>query len=108
MYVENNQVEIENLGEGVTRKILAYSENLMTVEIHFEKGAEGAPHNHPHEQVGYVVSGSLIYKEEGKEDKVLKTGDSYYVPPHVIHGVVILEETVLLDVFTPMRADFIN
>lgn len=108
MYVENNKAEIQELGGGVTRKILAYSQHLMTVELHFEKGAEGALHKHPHEQVGYIVSGSLIYKEEGREDQVLKVGDSYYVPPDTIHGVITLEETVLLDVFTPMRDDFIK
>lgn len=107
MYVENKNIPLTDLGGGVVRKVLAYSENLMNVELKFEKGAVGAKHKHPHEQIGYIISGSLLYQEEGKEDKVLGTGDSYYVEPNVEHGVVALEDTMLLDIFTPMRKDFV-
>ena len=99
MYTENPSVIPEDLGGGVTRKILSYSKNLMTVELHFPKGGVGAKHSHPHEQ---------IYQEEGSEDKELHTGDTYYVKPHVTHGIQVLEDTVLLDIFTPMREDFIS
>ena len=108
MYTENPSVIPEDLGGGVTRKILSYSKNLMTVELHFPKGGVGAKHSHPHEQIGYIVSGSLIYQEEGSEDNELHTGDTYYVKPHVTHGIQVLEDTVLLDIFTPMREDFIS
>lgn len=107
MYVENKNIALTDLGGGVVRKVLAYSENLMPVELHFEKGAIGAKHSHPHEQIGYLISGSLLYQEEGQEDKVLVAGDTYYVEPDVVHGVVALEETMLLDIFTPMRKDFV-
>lgn len=107
MYVENKDVALTDLGGGVVRKVLAYSENLMSVELHFDKGAVGAKHSHPHEQIGYLISGSLLFQEAGKEDKVLVTGDTYYVEPDVEHGVVALEETMLLDIFTPMRKDFV-
>ena len=81
---------------------------MMAVEVYFEKGAIGAPHQHPHEQIGYVIKGSIEYQEEGLGKKILVAGDSYYVAPNKVHGVVALEETVLLDVFTPMREDFIK
>jgi len=108
MYVENKNVPLTDLGGGVVRKVLAYSENLMNVELKFEKGAIGAKHSHPHEQIGYIISGSLLFQEEGREDKVLVTGDSYYVEPNAVHGVVALEDTMLLDIFTPMRKDFVE
>ncbi|WP_418577622.1 cupin domain-containing protein [Hungatella sp.] len=108
MYVENKNVPLTDLGGGVVRKVLAYSENLMNVELKFEKGAIGSKHSHPHEQIGYIISGSLLFQEEGKEDKVLVTGDSYYVEPNAVHGVVALEDTMLLDIFTPMRKDFVE
>lgn len=107
MYVENKSIPVTELGGGIVRKVLAYSENMMSVELHFDQGAVGAKHAHPHEQIGYLISGSLLYQEDGKEDKVLVTGDTYYVEPDVIHGVVALEETMLLDIFTPMRKDFV-
>ena len=108
MFTENKTVSPTDLGGGVKRKILSYSNNLMTVELTFPKGATGAKHSHPHEQIGYIVSGSLIYQEEGQEDKILHTGDTYYVAPNIVHGVEILEDTKLLDIFTPMREDFIQ
>ena len=107
MFVENKNIPSTDLGGGVNRKVLAYSKNLMTVELRFEKGAVGAPHSHPHEQIGYIISGRLVYQEEGQEDKILETGDTYYVVPNVVHGVQILEDTKLLDIFTPMREDFV-
>lgn len=107
MFVENKEAVSTDLGGGIVRKVLAYSENLMSVELHFHKGAVGAKHSHPHEQIGYIVSGSLLYQEADKEDKVLAAGDTYYVEPDVEHGIKALEETVLLDIFTPMRKDFI-
>ena len=108
MFVENKNIPTTDLGGGVVRKVLAYSKNLMTVELRFEKGAVGAPHSHPHEQIGYIISGKLVYQEAGQEDKILGTGDTYYVAPYVVHGVQILEETKLLDIFTPMREDFVK
>ena len=108
MYVENKNIPLEPAGEGVERKVLAYAPNLMTVELTFQKGAVGAKHSHPHEQIGYLISGSLLYQEEGQEDKILVTGDTYYVAPNVVHGVVAQEDAKLLDIFTPMREDFIK
>ncbi len=108
MYTENKNVQTQDLGGGVTRKILSYSEKLMTVELHFRKGSIGAKHSHPHEQIGYIVSGRLVYQEEGCEDKELVTGDTYYVKPNAVHGIEVLEDTVLLDIFTPMRKDFVE
>jgi len=107
MYMLNSDAPVQNLGEGVKRKILSYSNNMMAVEFHFEKGAIGALHSHSHEQIGYLVKGSMIYEEAGKKT-TLHAGDTYYVPPNVEHGVVTLEEVILLDVFTPMREDFIK
>ncbi len=106
MYTENKNAPVTKLDGGV-RKVLSYSKNLMICELYFEKGAVGAKHSHPHEQIGYIISGRLIYQEEGCEDRILESGDSYYVAPNVVHGVLVLEETKLLDIFTPMREDFV-
>ncbi len=107
MYVYNQDREDRDLGGGTHRKVLAYSPNLMNVELRFEKGAIGAMHSHPHEQIGYIIEGTLIYKEEGLEDVVLHTGDSYLAAPNVKHGIECLSEVKLLDIFTPMREDFV-
>ena len=107
MVVKNEEREYKELEGLVKRKVLAYSKNIMNVELLFEKGGWGAMHSHPHEQIGYVIEGSLVYHEEGKEDVTLHAGDSYIVAPNVMHGIDCLTEVKLLDIFTPMREDFV-
>ena len=106
MICRQQDVSAKDLGKGVTRKILATGGGLMTVEFHFDRGSVGSPHSHPHEQVGYVVSGKFAFTLAGTTT-VLAPGDSYYVPSGVVHGAEALEEGVLLDVFTPQREDFL-
>ena len=96
-----------DLGGGVSRKILSYGEQLMSVEVRFEKGAVGAMHTHPHVQISYVLEGSFE-ATIGEETKIIKKGDTYITDPDVPHGVVCLEAGALLDIFTPMRADFLK
>lgn len=105
MIVKNAEVEALELGEGVSRKILASGGGMMTVQFEFEEGSVGYLHSHPHEQVGYVVKGRFK-ATLGDETRVIEAGDTYYVPPNLEHGVVALEEGTLLDVFTPQREDF--
>ena len=107
MVVRNEDREYQKLEGGCRRKVLAYSDNIMNVELLFENGGKGAMHSHPHEQIGYVIEGSLVFHEEGKEDVTLHTGDTYIVAPNVKHGIDCLTEVKLLDIFTPMREDFI-
>lgn len=101
------QTEPISLGGGTERRILAYEDQLMAVEVSFEAGAEGAPHSHPHTQLSYVLSGSFRYAVED-ESVILNPGDSIVVPGGLTHGTVCMEKGVLLDVFTPKRDDFLN
>lgn len=97
----------EDIGGGVYRRVLAYNENIMTVEVKFDTGAIGAVHTHPHAQISYVVSGKFD-ATVGEERKIIGEGDSYSVERDEPHGVICLEDGVLIDVFTPMREDFIK
>lgn len=107
MYVKIAGIEASDLGEGVTRRILASGGTMMTVQFSFEKGAVGTPHTHVHEQVGYVLQGRFELTL-GNDKTTLEVGDTYYVPSNTVHGVVALEDGVLLDVFTPQRQDFLE
>jgi quercetin dioxygenase-like cupin family protein len=98
---------LKDLGSGVKRKITAFNDNIMCVEVHFEEGAVGTLHSHPHEQITYVVSGEFEFSIGG-EKKILKAGDSTYEQPGIEHGVVCLKAGMLLDVFTPHREDFLK
>lgn len=106
MFVFNKDIALEDLGDGIKRKVLAYSDNMMSVEVYFDKGAVGALHSHPHEQVTYVLSGEFEFTIDD-ETKVVKAGDALYKQPNIIHGCTCLSEGVLLDNFTPMRKDFV-
>ena len=102
----SEEVEEISPSEGLTRKVLSYSKDLMVCELHFDKGASAAPHKHVHEQISYVVSG-VFEATVGDEKSILKVGDTVYDPSNVIHGIVCIEEGILLDIFTPMREDFV-
>jgi len=99
--------KVEDLGNGVKRKVLAYNNNLMAVEVSFVQGAKGALHQHQHEQITYIIDGEFEFNIGG-EIKVLRAGDSTYKEPNIIHGAVCLAPGKLLDIFTPHREDFIG
>jgi quercetin dioxygenase-like cupin family protein len=106
MFVFSEEIEFEDLGNGVKRKILAYSDSIMSVEVHFEKNAVGAMHSHPHEQLTYVLDGEFVFTI-GNETKIVKKGDVLYKKPNIIHGCKALTKGILLDNFTPKREDFL-
>lgn len=97
----------EAVGEGITRQITGYDASIMMVKVTFEKGAIGALHAHPHTQTTYVASGRFEVTIKG-QNQTLKEGDSFYAPSDAEHGVVCLEAGMLIDVFSPMREDFMD
>lgn len=106
MVFVHKEIPVKDLGNGVQRQVLAKGGTMMAAEVAFEKGAIGAAHSHPHEQIGYVVSGKFAFTMDGKTT-TLEKGDSYYVPSNVVHGAECLEAGILLDIFTPQREDFL-
>jgi len=107
MIVFNNLVEEERLEKGISRKILARGGSLMMVEVCFKKGERGLLHSHPHEQVSYIQKGSFEFELDDKKEIVSK-GDSIYIPSGNPHGVLALVDSVIIDVFTPQREDFLR
>jgi quercetin dioxygenase-like cupin family protein len=105
-YFPGDEMDLIDLGNGMKRKVVAYNDALMCVEVHFETGIVAALHSHPHEQITYIMSGRFEFNIGGVK-KVLSAGDSTYKQPDIEHGAVCLEAGVLLDVFTPCRQDFL-
>lgn len=106
IWFKYDEIQENDSGDGISRKILAYNKELMCVENKFKKGAIGKLHKHPHTQITYVLSGSFEF-EIGGVKKVVKKGDTMIKTDSIIHGCVCLEEGSLLDIFTPMREDFV-
>lgn len=107
VFIENKDIPWEQMAEGVKRKIMSYDDNLMVVKVSFDKGGIGSLHQHYHSQITHIESG-VFEVEIGSEKKLLSAGDCFYIPPNTIHGAVCMEAGVLIDVFSPMREDFIN
>ena len=108
MFVPHDEAMCQPLAPGMVRRVMAYAQPLMLVEMTMQQGAVGAVHTHPHHQVDYVVSGAVDFTL-GTETSRMQAGDSVYIPPETPHGAVALENgTVLLDIFAPMREDFIR
>ena len=105
-FIASDEIEWQQLGSGVERKILGYDDQLMMVLIRFEKGAVGSLHRHVHRQVSYVALGEFEVTIDGNK-KILKQGDSFFVLPNLEHGVVALETGSLIDIFTPAREYFL-
>lgn len=98
--------ELETVAPGLSRRVGAYNDNLMVVEVHFEAGVTAPLHHHIHEQITYVMSGKFEFTV-GEETYIVAAGDSLYKQPNIEHGATCLEAGMLLDVFTPHRADFL-
>ena len=91
--------------EGLTRQVLAWNEKLMLVRHLMEAGWQGALHSHPHEQLVYIVRGHLRFTSGGSTFEAF-AGDSFIVQGGIEHQASALEESEVLDVFTPAREDY--
>ena len=104
----NADVQKQDLGGGVSRKILNYGGNLMMVEVTMQKGGRGEVHTHPHEQISYIAAGSFEFTV-GDEKQTVHRGDSLYVASNIPHGTLSLEDgSIVVDIFTPIREDFLK
>lgn len=107
VFLFGDNVEWEQVAPGMHRQILGFDEHIMLVKVKFEKGGVGELHHHHHSQVTYVESGEFELTV-GDNKKTLKQGDAFYIPPHEIHGCLCTEGGVLIDVFSPVREDFLK
>ena len=106
-FIFENQKEWELVGEGVTRQIMGYDGQVMLVKVKFIQGAQGYVHTHYHTQTTYVASGKFEFTIDG-ETRVVEAGDGIYIAPDAEHGCKCIEAGILIDCFSPMRADFIG
>jgi quercetin dioxygenase-like cupin family protein len=101
-----DQIGFEEPAKGIKRQIFGYNDQIMMVKVSFETGAIGDIHSHHHAQVSYVEAGEFEMTIGG-EVKLLRKGDGFFVPPNVLHGSKCIAAGVLIDVFNPMREDFL-
>ena len=101
-----SEIEPEQMNPLVTRQYVVGT-NTMLARIVLKKGARVPQHSHFHEQICHVVEGALEFRVDGKPVAV-RAGEILCIPPHLLHEVLALEDSVALDIFNPPRQDWID
>lgn len=106
-FFKSAEMPWEELGGGVSRQIQGFDNQIMMVKVKFEKGSVGAPHQHFQTQTTYCASGKFEFTVNG-EKSIINVGDGVYIAPNLVHGALCLEAGILIDVFSPVREDFLD
>ena len=106
MFTKKDSEGYRQLVEGVRMKTVAHGEKTSMCEFHISRGAEVPTHDHPHEQTGFMVSGKLRFDVEG-EIFDAQAGDSWNIAGGKQHSAVALEDTVVVEVFSPVREEYL-
>lgn len=91
---------------GIKMKTLVYGDKSLIAEFRLEKGSLLPHHAHPNEQTGYLVSGR-IRLSIGDASFDVEPGDSWCIPGNIAHQAEIIEDAVAIEVFSPVREDYL-
>lgn len=91
---------------GVVRRTLVVGETMLLCEFEVPAGSGVPPHSHPHEQSGYVVRGRFEFTI-GDQVRVLGPGDAYLIPGNLVHSTRAIEDSVVIDIFSPVRDEYV-
>lgn len=106
-HVNWSTVPIERPSEGIERQMVV-GDHLMICRFRFMPFLVAPEHTHPHEQTSMVISGRVRFFVEGVE-RIAVPGDVLHFPSNCLHGATMMdEEVVLIDIFTPLREDFLE
>ena len=94
------------LAPGIRRRTVTHGETMYQMIAELKAGSVMAPHQHPQEQIIHILSGRMKVNV-GNDSRILGPGDSYYLTSNVAHGVETLEDTRVLDTFSPPRHEYI-
>jgi len=106
MFTQHDASGYIDVCSGIKRKTLVYAEKTLLTEFTLDKGADLPLHDHPQEQTGYLVTGHLILTI-GDEEHDVGPGGSWAIPGGVGHKAKALEDSVAIEVFSPVRADYL-
>jgi quercetin dioxygenase-like cupin family protein len=100
-------IPVEQISEGIERQMVVGNQ-MMICRFRFRPYLVTPEHDHPHEQMTIVERGKVRFFVEGRE-RIASAGDVLHFPPKCWHGATMMdEEVVLIDIFTPLREDFLN
>jgi quercetin dioxygenase-like cupin family protein len=102
-----SSIPVERPGEGIERQMIV-GDNIMICRFRFSPLLVTPEHDHPHEQMTIVERGRVRFFVEGKE-RIATAGDVLHFPSGCWHGATMMdEEVVLIDIFSPVREDFLR
>jgi len=107
MFTRSSRAGYVEVLPGVRLKTLVFGDKSLLTEFHLEHGSQLPAHAHPQEQTGYLVSGR-IRLTIGDETFEVEPGDSWCVPANVTHRAEILVDAVAVEVFSPVREDYLK
>jgi unsaturated pyranuronate lyase len=107
MLCKHNERGYIQAAPGIERKTLVYGEKTLMVKFLFKKGNKLPPHSHPHEQIGYLINGRIRLLIDSEELDIIP-GDSWCISGGVEHGAEIIEDSIAIEVFSPLREDFLS
>jgi quercetin dioxygenase-like cupin family protein len=108
MFEKQSDTGYRLLAEGVEMQPLAYGEKTLMVRFRFRQGCSLPRHAHPHEQTGTLVTGHIRLRLAGGEVYDAWPGDSWSIPGGVEHGGEFLEDSIAIEVFSPVREEYLR
>lgn len=91
---------------GIALKTLVHGEKTLLAEFRLLRGSVLPRHAHPHEQTGYLIAGALDLTVGGETRRV-GPGDAWCIPGAVEHCAIVIEDAVAIEVFSPVREDYL-
>ncbi len=106
MFYKQNPAGYHTPLTGVRQKTLVYGDHTLMTEFLLDGGSCLPMHSHPHEQTGYLVKGKL-YLKIGDACFLAESGDCWNIPGHTPHGADALEDSIAVEVFSPVRKEYL-
>lgn len=106
MFTKGSDIQSRDVVPGITMKTTVFGDTMLMTEFHLQKGVRLPAHSHPQEQTGYLITGKLILTINDREFTTIP-GDSWNIPGNVMHCAVAVEESVAIEVFSPVREDYL-
>jgi unsaturated pyranuronate lyase len=101
-----DSVPLEVMSEVISRKVIS-GQKAMVAQVFLKKDAVVPEHHHESEQITYILEGALKFELEGRE-VIVRQGEVLHIPSNVPHRAVAIEDTLDLDIFSPIRTDWLT
>ena len=106
MFYKATSKDYRSVLPGIQSKTSVFGEKTLMTEFRMKSGSQLPPHAHPHEQTGYLVAGKIVLTI-GEDFFTVEPGDGWCIQSHVVHCAEVLEDAVAIEVFSPVREDYL-